>query len=90
MITVEIQVNLLGIKRTFKVNFDKLSFTVLSDSNCVIDGGYFGFNGTPYFTERTREVELFYQPLEEKVIKAMKSKKEEWREMVKYQNGKRL
>jgi hypothetical protein len=41
----------------------------------VIDGGCFGFNGTPYFTERTREVELFYQPLEEKVIKAMESKK---------------
>jgi hypothetical protein len=88
MTTVLFNVNLLNARRVFKVTFDKYSFTVYDDSDCVIDGGHFGYNGRTFFTERKREVELFYMPLEEKVIKAMKSEKATWKEMVQYQNSK--
>lgn len=86
--TVEFKVNLLNAIRTFKVEFDKYSFTVFSDDNSVIDGGHFGYSGRTYFTERTKQVELFYEAFEEKVVKAMKSQKLAWKEMVKYQNSK--
>lgn len=84
---VKFVVNLMN-KRTFSVEFDKYSFSVFSDDNYIIDGGFFGYNGRTYFTERKREIELFYKPLEEKVIKAMKSEKTAWKEMLEYQNSK--
>lgn len=86
--TVEFKVNLMNAIRIFKVQFDKYSFTVFSDDNSVIDGGFFGYSGRTYFTERTKQVELFYEAFEEKVVKSMKAQKAAWQEMVKYQNSK--
>ena len=86
--SVDFNVSLMGTIRTFKVQFDKYSFTVFSDDNSVIDGGSFGYNGRTYFTERTKQVELFYEAFEQKVVKTMKSQKAAWKEMVKYQNSK--
>ena len=86
--TAEFNVSLMGTTRTFKVDFDKYSFTVFSDDNSVIDGGSFGYGGRTYYTERTKQVELFYEAFEQKVVKSMKSQKIAWKEMVKYQNSK--
>ena len=86
--TAEFNVILMGTTRTFKVDFDKYSFTVFSDDNSVVDGGSFGYGGRTYFTERTKQVELFYEVFEQKVVKSMKSQKAAWKEMVKYQNSK--
>ncbi len=85
---IEFNINLMGNVRTFNVEFDRYSFTVFSDDNSVIDGGSFGYSGRTYFTERTKQVELFYEAFEQKVVKAMKSQKTAWQEMVKYQNSK--
>ena len=60
----EFNINLMNVTRTFKVQFDKYSFTVFSDDNSVIDGGFFGYSGRTYFTERTKQVELFYESFE--------------------------
>ena len=85
---IEVKVKLMNAIRIFKVQFDKYSFTVFSDDNSVIDGGFFGYSGRTYFTERTKQVELFYESFEEKVVKSMKAQKAAWQEMVKYQNNK--
>ena len=85
---IEVKVKFMNAIRIFKVQFDKYSFTVFSDDNSVIDGGFFGYSGRTYFTERTKQVELFYESFEEKVVKSMKAQKAAWQEMVKYQNNK--
>ena len=85
---IEVKGKLMNAIRIFKVQFDKYSFTVFSDGNSVIDGGFFGYSGRTYFTERTKQVELFYESFEEKVVKSMKAQKAAWQEMVKYQNNK--
>ena len=84
---IELPVNLMGVKKNWLISFDKYGFMVENEKGCVVDGGHFGYNCL-YFTERQREVELFYEELEAKVEKLIRKEKAIWKEIQEYQRSK--
>lgn len=84
--SAQFTVTLMGVKKVWTVEFDNHNCSVFNEQGFLVDGGVFGYKGCIYWTERTREVELFYEALEQKAEKAMKTQKEAYKSMIKCQH----